>query len=230
MPILRRRQRPSLLQGLSSLSLVAGGLFGLFHLPPLALVWAVSIWNGVTLAPGQAWAGRTTIEITDDRGGPVVQRLASALALERAGVRVEVVGVCASACTYHLPSPGTCTTPDALWMFHPIGFPEGRSSPFTWLGQNDQMQQRLTDAALDRFPAALETWQRSIPQGQERWVTGNALIQAGWVQPCTRPALRSVAWAETQAARLSVPPVPVWDLPNVRGQQQVGYSPSPPSP
>jgi hypothetical protein len=226
----RTRTRPSLAQGLSSLALVVAGLYALFNLPPMALVWALSYWNGAGPAPGQQWIGFNTLSVTDDRGGPVVQRLAGVLAAERTGMRIEVIGVCASACTYHLPSPGTCATPDSLWMFHPIGFPEGHTSPFTWLGQNDRMQERLTDAALDRFPSALEAWQRSIPQGQERWVTGNALIQAGWVQPCARPPRLSVAWAEMQAARLSVPPVPVWDLPNVRGEQAVGYSPSPPSP
>lgn len=225
-----RRHRPSLAQGLSSLTLVGLGLFGLFHLPPGLVVWAFALLVGTPTPDGQTMGADGIVHITDDRGGPVVERLAYVLTLERDYTKVVVEGVCASACTLHLPSPGTCSTPDALWMFHPIGYPDGHRSPFAWLGQQDRMQQRLTDAALHRFPAALEAWQRAIPQGQERWVAGQDLIDAGWIAACPQPGRQSVAWAQKEAARLSVPPVPVWDLPSVKSVASAGYSPSPPSP
>ena len=43
-------------------------------------------------------------------------------------------------------------------------------------------------------------------------------------------AMQSLDQEQKEAARLSVPPVPVWDLPSVKSVASAGYSPSPPSP
>lgn len=63
----------------------------------------------------------TKVRIYDDRGGQIGAYLGKFQALRRSGERVEIDGVCASACTMLLgviPQNRICVTPRAILEFH----------------------------------------------------------------------------------------------------------------
>lgn len=62
-----------------------------------------------------------TVRIYDDRGGRIGEYLARYHALRLSGERVEIEGLCASACTLILgtiPKNRICVTPQAVLEFH----------------------------------------------------------------------------------------------------------------
>lgn len=62
-----------------------------------------------------------TVRIHDDRGGQIGAYLAKYRALRQSGERVEIDGLCASACTLLLgsiPQNRICVTPRAVLQFH----------------------------------------------------------------------------------------------------------------
>jgi hypothetical protein len=62
-----------------------------------------------------------TVRISDDRGGQIGDYLARYQALRASGERVEIDGVCASACTMllgEIPRNRICVTPRAVLEFH----------------------------------------------------------------------------------------------------------------
>jgi hypothetical protein len=64
---------------------------------------------------------RATLRISDDRGGQIGAYLARYEALRKAGERVEIDGLCASACTMLfgiIPANRICVTPQAILQFH----------------------------------------------------------------------------------------------------------------
>jgi hypothetical protein len=70
----------------------------------------------LSLAPASA-----TSRISDDRGGRIGSYLARFQALKKSGDRVEIDGLCASACTMLLgiiPADRICVTPQAVLEFH----------------------------------------------------------------------------------------------------------------
>jgi hypothetical protein len=70
----------------------------------------------MNLAPASA-----TLRISDDRGGRIGSYLAKFQALKKSGERVEIDGLCASACTMLfgiIPANRICVTPQAILQFH----------------------------------------------------------------------------------------------------------------
>jgi hypothetical protein len=64
---------------------------------------------------------RATLRISDDRGGQIGAYLARYEALRKAGERVEIDGLCASACTMLfgiIPANRICVTSQAILEFH----------------------------------------------------------------------------------------------------------------
>jgi hypothetical protein len=81
---------------------------------------ARAAWTAVLLAMSIASAF-ATVRITDDPGGQIGTYLAKFHALRLSGERVEIDGVCASACTMLLgviPRDRICVTPRAVLQFH----------------------------------------------------------------------------------------------------------------
>ncbi len=64
-------------------------------------------------------ATSTTLVVTSDRGGRVIDRVHEVRELRREGVRVEIRGnVCYSTCTMYLGLPNVCTIPSTIFGFH----------------------------------------------------------------------------------------------------------------
>jgi hypothetical protein len=134
-------------------------------------------------AEGQEWSQDGRLVVVEDHGGSVVRRLGQWQRMERDGVEIAVLGLCASACTLALDNPKTCSAPGALWMFHRAYADEG--NPMAIWGLREALGWSMENAIADHYPEALSAWQATIPEGQDVWVTGADLIAAGWVQPCS---------------------------------------------
>lgn len=63
-------------------------------------------------------AQSTAMVIRNDRGGLLGQRSAEIRSLRAAGQRVELRGLCLSACTMYLSLPNVCVSPSAELGFH----------------------------------------------------------------------------------------------------------------
>ena len=92
------------------LALRASGLLrGVALAAPVALA--------VMAGPAAAQSGGTMV-VNADRGGYIGQRSAEIRFLRATGQRVEVRGLCLSACTMYLSLPNMCVAPDARLGFH----------------------------------------------------------------------------------------------------------------
>jgi hypothetical protein len=84
------------------------------------LMKALAALAALFLITGMA-ASSATVRIRDDSGGQIGEYLAKFRALRLSGERVEIDGVCASACTMLLgtiPRNRICVTPQAVLEFH----------------------------------------------------------------------------------------------------------------
>lgn len=62
--------------------------------------------------------GANVIVVQSDRGGYIGQRNAEIRTLRASGTRVELQGLCLSACTMYLSLPNACVSPSAVFGFH----------------------------------------------------------------------------------------------------------------
>lgn len=69
-------------------------------------------------AAPQAVQAQGPLVITNDNGGLLRARRAEIRALQASGRRVELRGICYSACTMYLGAPGVCIDPRAELGFH----------------------------------------------------------------------------------------------------------------
>lgn len=121
------------------------------------VLWAVLAWA--------AWG----LVIDADPGGGIVERVQRIERQKEAGERVEIRGVCASACTMHLSN--ACVWPDAVLIFHG---PTRRSPP---LSEADAA--RWAAVMARHYPPALAAWFMLEGRFGEWVMTGAGAIAAG---------------------------------------------------
>jgi len=93
------------------------------------------------------------VRIHDDRGGQIGAYLAKYRALRQSGQRVEIDGLCASACTLVLgsiPQNRICVTPRAVLQFHTAWDP----TPFGGPIANSDGNRIL----WSRYPSRIRAW------------------------------------------------------------------------
>ncbi|RRH78233.1 hypothetical protein [Falsigemmobacter faecalis] len=84
---------------------------------------AALLWGGLAVviclsgAP-QAALAQGPLVVTRDNGGLLKVRRSEVRALQASGRRVELRGICYSACTMYLGAPGVCLDPQAELGFH----------------------------------------------------------------------------------------------------------------
>lgn len=139
-------------------------------------------FEGQTLS-GHAWGDDGVLRISADPGGGVMDRLAYAQWIKERGTSIEVLGICASACTYFLRNENVCAAPGSLWMFHRAQTSEDASVLAKTIG-------RLGINLLERKHgrSAFDQWMRDVESQMsledELWIVGEYLIEAGWVKEC----------------------------------------------
>lgn len=204
-----------------ALAFGVGALTALLLFPAQAYVALSSYLSPPEALPGQTLDPGRRLTVHEDMGGSVVKRLVHIDRLRRARIDVDVRGVCASACTAILTIPYACSTRDALWMFHAIQ-PDPRLQRFAddYLGGHTPLKGTMERAWLSQFPPALADWMEalhhSLPPRGEYWLTGGALIDAGWIASCpqSRPD-EDRARAQARAwSRGTTPPFPLPGAPH----------------
>lgn len=167
----------------------------------LLMPTALSFLSSYTLGPnktfeGQSWANPQRLDVWMDSGGIAAERMGHVRILARNDVAVHVQGVCASACTFYLALPTTCTHPASLWMFHRV---YARDRAFLrWMGRWDPMRWSIERTAEAFYPEGLGAWQAAIPQGQDLWITGAELVEAGWTRTCPEDGTATGALEEAK--------------------------------
>lgn len=107
------------------------------------------------LAIAQATSAFATVRISGDRGGQIGPYLARYHALQQSGERVEIDGLCASACTMLLgiiPRDRICVTPRAVLEFHSAWDP----TPLGGQSMSDAGNRIL----WSHYPARIRKWIR----------------------------------------------------------------------
>lgn len=85
--------------------------------------WRIMIWSSAILAcaltPEISMAqGQTAIVVHQDPGGSLGERRRLIKQLQSTGQRMELRGICYSACTMYLGLPNACVAPSASFGFH----------------------------------------------------------------------------------------------------------------
>ena len=106
---------------------------------------------GLGLAVACALAGSSAQAFVGpfDGGGGVGDYLALVAAANASGERVEIAGVCASACTMKLGARGACVYGDAQLWFHAARNPDGRVNPLATL------------MMLQEYPRGVRAWAKA---------------------------------------------------------------------
>lgn len=86
------------------------------------------------------------IVITDDRGGDFYGYFDLLRRLTARGTHVRIEGICASACTMLLASPGACVGPHAQFWFHAV------------IGSSRDGDKALTELMARQWPAPVRAW------------------------------------------------------------------------
>lgn len=104
------------------------------------------------VAQTQPSSGRPNyIEITNDRGGLLVDRLVELQLLRQTGQQVRITGnICYSTCTMFLGLPQTCVSPQTTFGFH------GPSSYGTPL--DPQIFEQASQIMAAHYPQVLKDW------------------------------------------------------------------------
>jgi hypothetical protein len=106
-----------------------------------------AIWVGLA-SPDPA----TALDIRNDLGGAVSQRIAKVEQLRAAGTRVRIIGTCVSACTLYLGLPNTCVVPTARLGFH------GPSTRLKGIPLPRQEFERVSRQMATYYPGQLRGW------------------------------------------------------------------------
>jgi hypothetical protein len=122
-----------------------------------------------------------TVVIERDNGGNVRQYQDMVSDWRARRTSVEVVGICASACTMVLSLRDVCTTTDAAWGFHGAS---GR-------GEYAFIAEALGNNTLaNSYPSVIrsEFWRKwSQVKGDEAyWISGAELIRVGAIRECDK--------------------------------------------
>lgn len=90
--------------------------------------------------------------IRNDLGGSIAARLDIIAQFRRSGSRIEIRGVCASACTMLLALPNTCVARTARLQFH------GPSSQYYGIALPPSEFDYWSRVMADHYPAAIKQW------------------------------------------------------------------------
>lgn len=119
----------------------------------LAAVGALLLTSVGMTAPEPAEAKTQTVNvIRNDPGGNVESRLRLIAELRTAGTRVEIRGLCASACTLFLGLPNTCVARSSRLGFH------GPQSQYYGISLSPAQFERWSRKMADHYPEAIKAW------------------------------------------------------------------------
>lgn len=94
----------------------------------------------------------TALDIRNDLGGAVSQRIAKIEHLRAAGTKIRIVGTCVSACTLYLGLPNTCVAPTAQLGFH------GPSTRLKGIPLPRQEFERISRQMASYYPSRIRGW------------------------------------------------------------------------
>ena len=126
-----------------------------------------------------------------DGGGRVGDYLNFVGAANASGARVEIGGVCASACTMKLGARNACVSSGAQLWFHAARNPDGRVNALATL------------MMLQQYPAGVRAWARARGALESTALTtmsGAQAISLG-VRSCNRPAVQQANYSPARPAR-----------------------------
>lgn len=112
-----------------------------------ARAFALSSLCAFTFAP----AGMA-MDIRNDMGGPVAERLVKVQRLDAQGTPVRILGNCISACTLYLGLRKTCVSPEARLGFH------GPSSRLAGIPLPYEEFDRVSRQMAAHYPEAIRQW------------------------------------------------------------------------
>lgn len=120
------------------------------------------------------------MDVRNDMGGSVRERLATIRALEAQQVPVRITGTCVSACTMYLGLSRACVTPQARLGFH------GPSTRLRGMPLPAGEFERLSQEMARHYPPAIRAWFLSdarLVTGDYITITGAEAIRMG-ARPC----------------------------------------------
>jgi len=146
---------------------------------------ALAVVSALAGSSAQAFVG------SFDGGGRVGDYLALVAAANASDERVEIAGVCASACTMKLGARRVCVYNDAQLWFHAPHNDDGRVNPLAIL------------VMLQEYPRRVRAWARATGALDTTAVTAMSGIEAITlgVPACERPSAAISASAKTSYAR-----------------------------
>ncbi|MGO4907917.1 hypothetical protein ACEN2J_06235 [Pseudorhodobacter sp. W20_MBD10_FR17] len=121
------------------------------------------------------------LDIRNDMGGVVSQRMAKVEQLRAAGTRVRILGTCVSACTLYLGLPNTCVSRTAKLGFH------GPSTRLQGIPLPRQEFERVSRQMAAYYPSQIRGWFMSearMRTGSYYTISGAQAIAMG-ARPCT---------------------------------------------
>jgi hypothetical protein len=127
----------------------------------------------LSVGPGNAFAGQPF-----DGGGMVGDYLDVVSAADASAERVEIAGVCASACTIKLGAHNACIHADAQLWFHAARSPDG------------QINGLATQIMMQQYPGRIRAWvasSRALKSLEFKTMSGAQAISLG-VRDCDRSA------------------------------------------
>jgi hypothetical protein len=109
---------------------------------------------GLVLALGcaQPLHAQATKIIRNDPGGPVTARLQEIARLRSTGIRIEIRGNCASACTLYLGLPNTCVALSSRLGFH------GPQSQYYGVSLPPPEFEHWSRIMAGHYPGAMRAW------------------------------------------------------------------------
>jgi hypothetical protein len=152
---------------------------------------AKTVGLGFVLACALSTTNAQAFEGAFDGGGRVGDYLNFVGAANASGARVEIGGVCASACTMKLGARNACVSSGAQLWFHAARNLDGRVNALATL------------MMLQQYPAGVRAWARASGALESTALTrmsGAEAISLG-VRSCNRPAVQQANYSPVRPAR-----------------------------
>jgi hypothetical protein len=111
-----------------------------------------SLFLGAFMACLASTDAALALDVRNDMGGPVSQRINKVEQLRAAGTQVRILGTCVSACTLYLGLPNTCVSSSARLGFH------GPSTPMRGLPLPREEFERVTRQMAGYYPGQIRGW------------------------------------------------------------------------
>lgn len=120
-----------------------------------------------------------TITVTNDRGGNIHERIAHHIAHSKAGTRIRIDGLCASACLIRLSDPRTCVTANSRFYMHRAVFGDTLKS----IPRSDEQTFKIVNGLYKIYlPFYLMADFDALEPGPGRWYSGTQMIRKGALQ------------------------------------------------